>query len=56
MACLSKRILCLCVLAALFHHGQSVLEEISDPELKKLVAQEQYVIVLFSNLHLSSSN
>ncbi len=47
-----KNILCFALFVTSFRSGQSVagnaLEEISDVDLKKLIAQETYVIVLFS--------
>ena len=47
-----KNILCLALFVTVFRSGDSAagnaLEEISDVDLKKLIAQETYVIVLFS--------
>ena len=46
-----KHFVCLCLFVTSFRVGKSAgnaLEETSDVELKKLIAQEHYVVVLFS--------
>ena len=48
-----KNFLCLCLFVTSFKAGKSAgnaLEETSDAELKKLIAQENFVVVLFSKL------
>lgn len=46
----AKNLLRFLLFVALVSSGLSALEEISDDELKKLIAQEHYVVVLFSEI------